>query len=69
MVRLLSTDRYFVVDRCSFHREPDGSDRHFCCQLHVSVSRERVLVFYGYTGANCEVRPFDIVARSPGGAP
>ena len=37
MARLPSYQRVLVVIYRSFHREPDGSDRRFCCQLQVSV--------------------------------
>jgi len=46
-----------VIYRCSFHREPDGSDRRFCCQSHVPVNQERAFSAHAYTGANCELIP------------
>jgi hypothetical protein len=41
MARLPSYQRVLIVIYRSFHREPDGSDLRFCCQLHVSVRKEQ----------------------------
>jgi hypothetical protein len=55
MARLPSYRRVLVVIYRSFHREPDGSDRRFCCQLHVSVSQEQEFSLSTHTLApNCE---------------
>jgi hypothetical protein len=55
MTRLPSYQRVLVVIYRSFHREPDGSDRRFCCQLHVSVSQEQEFSLSTHTLApNCE---------------
>ena len=55
MARLPSYQRVLVVIYRSFHREPDGSDRRFCCQLHVSVSQEQEFSLSTHTLApNCE---------------
>jgi hypothetical protein len=55
MARLPSYQRVLVVIYRSFHREPDGSDQRFCCQLHVSVSQEQEISLSTHTLApNCE---------------
>jgi hypothetical protein len=55
MARLPSYQRVLVVIYRSFHREPDGSDQRFSCQLHVSVSQEQEISLSTHTLApNCE---------------
>jgi hypothetical protein len=55
MARLPSYQRVLVFIYRSFHREPDGSDQRFCCQLHVSVSQAQEISLPTHTLApNCE---------------
>ena len=54
MARLPSYQHVLVVICRSFHREPDGSDRRFRCQLHVSVSQKQEFSSSTHTLLNCE---------------
>jgi hypothetical protein len=60
-----------VINRCSFHREPDGSDRRLRCQLHISINQGQALSCSTYIMASIVKHSFSTfsgmrkVSRNP----